>query len=191
MTEASNQRISIIFLELMEAASIQDSRENSVHIEGLLVIDWDDAVQVLNGVKRLFRLNQVMSVLLERIIGADILHNCSRKLNSMLLIICQMISNSRLVSVKMSTAKFFIRDNFTCGGLDKRRSTEEDSTFTLHDDDLIRHGWDVGSACRAGAHYYSDLRDTCCRHPRLVVKNLTKVILIGEYVVLLWQESTS
>jgi len=127
----------------------------------------------------------------ERIACANVLYDGAGKLNGMLFIVCQVVSHSRLVGVKMSASKFFIGDDLTCSGLDQRGSTKEDCALSLYDDDLIGHGGNIGTTSGAGAHDHCNLRNTCCRHPRLVVENLSEVISVREDVVLLGKEGTS
>ena len=50
MAKTSDECIAVMLLELMESATIKNSRENSVHVEWLLMVDRDDSIQVLSRV---------------------------------------------------------------------------------------------------------------------------------------------
>ena len=191
VTKSCNQSISIVFFEFMETTTVKDSRENCVHVERLLMVNRDNAVEIRCWVEGFFWLRKVLRVLFIRISHVDILYDSAGKLNGMLFIVCQVVSHSRLVSVEMSATEFFVGDNFACSGLNQRGSTKEDCTLSLNDDDLIRHGRDVGTTSRAGTHYHCNLRDTFGRHSRLIVENLAKMIFVGEDIILLGQEGTS
>ena len=104
VTETSNQSISIVLFELVEATAVEDSRQNCVHIEGLLMIDRDNAVEIFFRIERLFWLLEVLSVFSERVIRVDVFHNSTGKLNSVVFIMCQVISHSRLMSMEMGTS---------------------------------------------------------------------------------------
>ena len=125
-----------------------------------------------------------------RIFSAEVLHDGTSQLNCMIFIMCQVVRDTRLMRMEIATSELLIGDNLARSSLDQRRSAKEDRALVLDNDYLVRHGWHVGSSSSARAHDNRDLRDTCSGHPRLVVKNLTKVILIWEYIVLLGQECT-
>ena len=75
MTEASDERIAVVLLKLMESAPIEDSRQNGVHVERLLMVDRNDSIQVLNRVERLLWLNYVLSILGKRIVNAQVFYD--------------------------------------------------------------------------------------------------------------------
>jgi hypothetical protein len=87
----------------------------------------------------------------------------------------------------LTTAKLFVADDLTSGGLDKRRSGKEDVTLLLDDDGLVTHGGDVGTAGGARTHDDGDLRNTLGTHAGLVVEDATEVVLVGEDIGLVRQ----
>ena len=107
------------------------------------------------------------------------------------LVIGQMVGHSGLHRVQFGTTELLISDYFTCGCLDEGRPTQEDCASVLDNDDLVRHGGHIGATSSARATYDSDLRNAGGRHPRLVVENLSEVIFVWEYVVLLREEGAS
>lgn len=65
------------------------------------------------------------------------------------------------------------------------------SGLTLDDDVLVRHGGHVGATGRAGAHHDGDLRNALRGHVRLVVEDASKVVAVGEHLVLQRQEGAA
>ena len=55
---------------------------------------------------------------------------------------------------------------------------------------FVTHGGNVCTASGATSEYNGNLGDALCAHPSLIVKYPTKIILVGEHVVLLGQEGT-
>ena len=75
MAKTSDKCIAVMLLELVESAAIKNSRQNSVHVEWLFVVDRDDSIQVLNRVQRRFWLSYVVRIFSIRILSAEVLHD--------------------------------------------------------------------------------------------------------------------
>src|SRR5215211_1831494 len=101
-----------------------------------------------------------------------------------------MVGDTRAAGVDLGAAEF-LRGHFFAGcGFDKGRTTEEDRTRPLDYDDLVAHGRDVSSSCRATSHHRGDLGYAFRAHPRLVVEDASEVFPIGEDFILQRQERT-
>ena len=87
MAETCNQSVTVVLLEFMEATAIEDARENSVHVEWLFVINWDDSSKICSGVERLLWLNHVLSVTVERVRNTQVLDDRASKLDGVCLIV--------------------------------------------------------------------------------------------------------
>lgn len=102
----------------------------------------------------------------------------------------QVIANSRLLWVKSCSSKFFVSDYLPRGCLHKRRSTQEYSSFFVDHYDFVTHWGDVGSSCSATTQDDGNLRDSLSTHSCLVEEDPSKVVFVGEDLILLWQKST-
>ena len=47
MSKTSDESLSIVFFEFMETTVVQDSAQDSIHVELLLVVDWNDTIEIL------------------------------------------------------------------------------------------------------------------------------------------------
>lgn len=94
-----------------------------MHVEFTLVVNWNDAIELLLIEERFFRPYTIVLVLFKEVLDTKIGYNRSSDLEGMLLILSQMIRYSRLFAVKIGTTKFFVCNSFTSGCLDKRRAT--------------------------------------------------------------------
>jgi hypothetical protein len=92
--------------------------------------------------------------------------------------------------VQSCSSKVFIRYYLSCGSLHQRGASQEDSTLLVYHDDLVTHGWDVGTTGGATSEHDSDLWDTLAGHPCLVVKDSSKMIPVRKNIILLWQKGT-
>ena len=75
VAKACNQSLPVVFLELVETASIQYATQHSVHVERLLVIDWNNTVQVVVVIEITFRLSSISRVMFIVWLWIEILHN--------------------------------------------------------------------------------------------------------------------
>lgn len=75
MSKSSDQRGTVVLLEFMETTSIQYSREYSVHIKWLFVVNGNDSIEIFLRVEWLFRLSQGLGVLCVRIRKAEVLND--------------------------------------------------------------------------------------------------------------------
>ena len=100
----------------------------------------------------------------------------------------EVVGHAGAAGVDVGAAQFFRRDFFAGRRLDERRTTEEDRTLTLDNDDLVAHGRHVGPARRAASHHGGDLGDALRAHPGLVVEDAPEVFAVGEDLVLQRQE---
>ena len=149
MAKTSDECIAVMLLELVESAAIKNSRQNSVHVEWLFVVDRDDSIQVLNRVQRRFWLSYVVRILSIRIFSAEVLHDGTGQLNCMIFIMCQVVRDTRLMRMEIATSELLIGDNLARCSLDQRWSAKEDRALVLDNDYLVRHGWHVGSSSSA------------------------------------------
>ena len=95
-----------------------------------------------------------------------------------------MISNAGVGTVHFSAAQGLGADLLAGGGLDQRRTRQKDGGLLPDHDGFIRHGGHVGAACGAEPHHHRQLRDILGRHAGLVVEDATKVIPVGEHLIL-------
>jgi hypothetical protein len=102
----------------------------------------------------------------------------------MIIILGEMIRNTALAGVDICPAQFFGSDILARGGFDERRAAEKNCPRAFDNDGLIAHRRDVRAARRAAAHDRRDLRNALGRHARLIVKNASEVMRVGEDLIL-------
>ena len=103
----------------------------------------------------------------------------------------QVVADSRLLGVQGCATELFICHDFSGGCLHERRASKKDCALLVNHDDLITHRWNVCTAGRTAAEDNSDLRNSFGAHPCLVVEDSSKVVSVGEDLVLHWQKRAS
>src|SRR5208337_5656163 len=98
-----------------------------------------------------------------------------------------MVGHARVTRMNVSAAQILRRDDFAGRRFDERRTRQKDRPLPRYDDRFIAHRRDIGAARRAASHHHRDLRYAQSRHSRLIVKDATEMIAIGEYLILAWQ----
>ncbi len=86
-------------------------------------------------------------------------------------------------------AEFFGGIFLADGGLDERRSGEEEAAALGHED-VVGHDGQIGAAGHAHAHDGGDLRDAHGGHDGVVAEDAAEVVLVGKDVFLKRQEDT-
>ena len=51
MSKSCDQSLSIVFLKFMETTVVKNSAQDGIHVELLLVVDWNDSIEILCWVK--------------------------------------------------------------------------------------------------------------------------------------------
>ena len=106
----------------------------------------------------------------------------------MVIIIRKMIRNPASPRVDVCSAQIFRAHILACCRLHERRSAEEDRASAFDDDGFVAHRRDVRATRRATSHHRRDLRNLFRGHARLIVKDATEMIDIGEDFVLQGQK---
>lgn len=94
VSKAGNQSLSIPFLELLEFGAIEQAAEHLVHIQMLLVIDGDDAVQVVGGEERGVGADSRVRVLFEVRFDAEIGDDTTANLEGVTLVVGQVVTDT-------------------------------------------------------------------------------------------------
>ena len=149
-----------------------------------------DSIQFILTEKWLLHSNLVVTVLWVVALVTQVCDDRPCQLACVLFVVCNVITDARLLGVESGTAKIFRGDNLTSCCLHEWRSTQEDCTFLVHHHDLVTHRWDVRTASSATTEDNRDLWDAFGTHPCLIIKYPAKIVLIGEDVILLRKEGT-
>ena len=105
----------------------------------------------------------------------------------MLVVLGEVIDHPRFARVQFAAAEVF-GGNFLAGrGLDQRWPRKENSALPAHDDALVAHRRDVGSACGAAPHHAGNLRDAFGAHVCLIEKDPSEMVAVGEDLALVRQ----
>jgi hypothetical protein len=65
------------------------------------------------------------------------------------IVVREMVDHPRQAGMHVTTAEIFRADDFTGRGLDERWTAEKDRALVAHDDRLVAHRGDIGTAGRA------------------------------------------
>ena len=91
----------------------------------------------------------------------------------------------------IAAAQVFGTDHLARGRFDQGRATQKDGALVFNNDGFVAHGGHICTACRAAAHDHRNLRNAQGAHVGLVVEDATKVLTVGEHIVLVGQVGTA
>ncbi|MNQ89209.1 hypothetical protein D3C85_1045090 [compost metagenome] len=181
MGEAAHQRSAEQGLEFIELGVVHQAADDFAHVEGLLGVGRDHAVQLFGRVARQQRLATVQFALLAPVEVGDA---AAGQGQGVFVVLGVVVGHARGLAVHIGTAEVLGADHFTSGGLHQRRAGEEDGGLVAHHDGLVGHGRHIGAAGGAGAHHHGDLRDALGAHVGLVEEDPPEVLAVREHFVL-------
>ncbi len=161
----------------MQPRAVEETRQDLADLERPLQISREDPVELAGRIERILRGCEVSR---ERLRGVEARDDLADHLKRLGVAPGKVVGDTGNPCVDISTAEILGGDRLAGGGLHERRAGEKNRPLTLHDDDLVRHRRDVGSARRAGTKDGRDLRDSRGRHPGLVVEDPAEVIAVGK-----------
>ena len=186
--ESAHQGFAVQRLEFVEIGAVYHTRNDFPHIIRLFLVRGDDAVNVLHRVQRCQRLAQVHA---HRFDAIQATHCASHQLQRVVVVIGVVVGDAGGAAVHIGPAQLLGADDLAGGGFHQRRPAEENRALVLHDDGLVRHCRQVGTAGGAGPKHGGDLGNAHCRHPGLVVEGVTEMLPVGEYLVLQRQKGAA
>ena len=188
MREATHQGGAIERLEFIKGAVIHQPGDHLAHIEGLLGIGRNNAVQLLCRVTRGDGRAGIQLTLLTPVQIADA---TAGEGQGVLVVLGVMVRHAGRTAMHIGTAQGFGTDHLTGRGLHQRRPGEKNGRLLAHHDGFIRHGWHIGATGGTGAHHHGDLRNALRAHVGLIEKDAAKVLAIREYLILSGQVGTA
>jgi len=194
MSETADKSGAVEVLELIESGAIDDTSDDGANVEG--GDDGgshvrDETAEFLSGVEGLLPGGLDLLGSIVALLEVQVLNDTAAEVQGVHIISSHMVSDTRLLAVESSTAELFSSDDVSSGGLDERRTAQEDGTGLLNNDGFVGHAGDVGTTSGARAHDDSDLGNALSRHVGLVVEDATEVKLVGEDISLAFEVSTS
>ena len=181
---AANGLLIELALELEKVRLIGDPRDDFAYVVGLFCIVRDQPQQFVDGVERfvVWRLRQPGQLFIPR----QHAHDFSHLTDAVGIVLGQIFSGTGDLRVHFGATEFFIGGDFAGRRLEQRWASEKQLGLAAHHHDVIRQPRLIGAARRGRAVHHSDLRQTHCRHARLIGeaarafdKNLRRVIEIG------------
>ena len=121
----------------------------------------------------------------------EIANDASRDVERVLVVDGVVIGDAAHLAVEIGAAEILGGHGLARGGLDQRRTAEENGALTPHDHVLVAHGGHVGAARRAAAHDDGDLGDALRGHVRLVEEDAAEVVAIRKHFRLVGQVGTA
>ena len=188
MCEAADQSGGVSRLKLLETTAIDNAGDDLAGVGELVEVDGGEAVKLTWVVKRCLHGKHIQFLPMALLQG---LEDVAADLHGMLVVLRQMVGNTRNRGVHLAAAEFFGCDHLAGGRLHQRGATEIDGALVAHDDGLVAHGWHIGAARGTHAHHDGDLWDAHGRHAGLVVEETPEVVAVGEHRVLLGQEGAA
>ena len=177
MGEAGDERRPVERLELVEAGSIDDACDHLAHLVGRAHVRRNDAVELIGIVRRRFGRPQVEHRAFPEPKVSD---QGTDDRKGVLVVRGDMIDNAAPPRVRVRPAEVLGADHLAGGRLHQRRAGQEDGPLPPHDDRLVAHRRDVGSARGARAHHAGDLRNARSAHARLVEEDAPEVVAVGK-----------
>ena len=172
----------------MEAAAVDEARDQLARIDLLARVAGDDAVEFVGIVGGRLRRRAGDPRRGRTWHGGEDLARDPQRVG---IVGGQVIGDAGDAGVGVAAAELLGRHLLAGRRLHERRASQEDRALVLHDDGLVAHGRDVGAARRAGAQHDGHLRQARRRHARLVVEDAAEVIAVGEDLGLQRQERSA
>ena len=186
--EAADDRRPVARLELVKIRTIDDARNDFAHVERLLAVGRNHAVQLVGRIERRARFDEADRRLLLPVEIADDAPGDGQRVR---VVFSQVIDDAGDARMHIGAAKVFGADHFTGRRLDQRGAAEKDGSLILDDDRFIRHRRHIGATGGARAHYGGDLRNALRREIGLVEKDAAEVLLVGKHLILHRQEGAA
>ena len=158
--EAADERVAVERLELVEAAAVDDPRDDLERVELVPVVLGHDPVELgrVDG-GRLGR--RELPGRRRRV--AEMADDLAGERERVLVGDGEVVGDAGAPRVERRAAELLGGHVLAGGGLHERRAADEDRAGSLDDDRLVAHRRDVGAAGGAGAHHDGDLRDVSAR----------------------------
>jgi hypothetical protein len=144
----------------VEARTIKYSAKYMIHVQRFLVIDRNDSIKFVRRKKRLLWSGTIVLIFCEITFNTEISNNRSTNLESVKLRLCEMVRDTRLFAVQISTSEFLFRHNLTGRSLNKWWAAKENCATSLNHNNLVRHSWNISSTSSAASHNNSNLWNT-------------------------------
>ena len=187
--EAADKRLAVCRLELVEAAAVDDARDELARVDLLAERLGHEPVEV----------GRVES---GRLGGCDLPgwlgspsaygpHDLAAEGERVLVRDRVVVGDARLPRVDVGAAELLRRHLLARRRLHERRAADEDRACALDDDRLVAHRRDIRPAGRARAHHGCDLGYAGRGETGLVVEDPAEVLAVGEDLGLKRQERPS
>ena len=183
--EAADERVAVERLELVEAAAVDDARDQLERVELVAEVLRHQAEEVVGvgdgrlGFGQLPRDGRRV---------AEVADDLAREREGVLVGGRVVVGDAGAPGVDVGAPELLGGDLLAGGGLHERRAADEDRAGAADDDRLVRHRRHVGAAGGARAHHGGDLRDPLGGHARLVEEDAPEVVAVGEDLVLQREE---
>ena len=179
--EAADERLAVELLELVEAAAVDEARDQLARVDLVAEVLGDQAVEVGRVDGGRLGGEDVPRRLLAAL---EVPHDLPRDRERVLVGGGVVVGDAGEARVHVGAAQLLGGHVLAGRGLHERRAADEDRAGALHDHRLVAHRGHVGAAGGARAHHDGDLRDPGRRHARLVVEDPAEVLAVGEDLVL-------
>ena len=186
--EAADQRRAVVRLVFVEAAAVDDARDDLAHVEAGLDVVGDDAVELCRVVVRRPRARAVDAL------SSPPACDCATISRAMaiacVLVVGRVVAGAARCWCACRRRRAPRRVDHLAGGrLHQRRPAEEDAAVAAHDDAVVGQRRDVGAAGGAMAEHHGDLRHAQLGQHALVAEDAPAVVAVGEELGLQRQEA--
>ena len=121
----------------------------------------------------------------------QIIDNLACQCQRVIIILGQIVGNTTQPRMGIAATQRFSIDILAGSLFHQRRTGQKDGPLPCNNNRLVRHGRHIGTPGRAGSHDHGNLRNTGCAHPRLIIKNASKMVAVGKHLVLTRQVGTA
>ncbi|MNN39926.1 hypothetical protein D3C81_1539830 [compost metagenome] len=179
--KATHQRGAEQSLEFIEHRTVDQSRNHFAHVERLLGVSRDHAVQLIAGVQRR---NRRALLHVTEFAPVKVGNAAAGEGEGVFVALGVMVGDPGNLAVHIGTAQVFGADHFTGRGLHQWRAGEENRRLIAHHDRFVRHCRYIRAAGSARAHDHGDLRNAHRAHVGLVEEDPPEVLTIRKHFVL-------
>ncbi|MNN06427.1 hypothetical protein D3C81_1192170 [compost metagenome] len=168
-------------LEFIEHRAVDQPRDHLAHIEGLLGVGRDHAVQLFAAVQRRHRGALLQ---LAELVPVEVGHAAPGDGQGVLVVVGIVVGHAAGLAVHVGATEVFGADHFTRSGLDQRGAGEKDRRLLADHDRFVGHRRHIGATGGARAHDHGDLRNAERAHVGLVEEDPPEVLAVGEHFIL-------
>ena len=176
----AEQRLAVVGLVFVEAATIYDPRQNLFHVVRTGGVGFVNPINLLRRIERRFGFFAIEG---RGAFVSQFFHQRADARQATLIVGLAIIHRAADLGVHLGATQLFSRDFLSDGRLYQCRSGKKKSAAFGHQY-VVAHQRQIRAAGHAHAHDGGDLRNAHGAHHRVIAENAAKVVGIGKNIFL-------